>query len=369
MTPGRTLRTGVLAGALALALALGSTTAQPQIHAAQARLGVGVQFHCTWSHYSDAERRAVVGKLAAAGVKHVRIDVGWRALVPARPRRVSEWHVRLADRCVDLARARGMSVLVTLLWTPAWANGGGEEATPPGSVADFAWFARWTARHFRGRVAAYEIWNEPDGARFWRGDAAQYVRLLRAAYPAIKAGDATAKAVFAGVQHNNVHWISAAYDAGAKGAFDVMATHPYQGVGDQPPEAVGDGSSWWLLTDVAAVRSLMVRRGDGRKPIWFTEFGWSVHDNEPGTPSYKRGVTAETQAAYLVRAIALIRARFPYVKRAFWYKDAAVAREDPHEAGYGLLRADLSARPAYTALKSVLAGGASRRGHRGRGGG
>lgn len=357
MTLGGKLCSSMVAGcALALAVALNSATARPTIDTARAGLNVGVQFHCTWSHYSDAERRAVVTKLAAAGVETLRIDVGWRSLQPTRPRRVSAWHVRLADRCVNLARAAGMEVLVTLLWTPRWASGGGDKSTPPARAADFARFARWTAKHFRGRVSAYEVWNEPDVERFWKGDASQYVRLLRAAYPAIKAGDRNAKVVFAGTVHNNVSWISAAYRAGAKGAFDVMATHPYQGIGDQPPEIVGDANSWWLLTHVAAVRELMVRHADGGKPIWFTEFGWSVHDNEVATPPWRRGVTAETQAAYLVRAIALIRARFPYVERAFWYKEAAVAGEDPHEAGYGLLRADLSPRPAYTALKNLLKG-------------
>lgn len=355
MTPGGTLRSGMLAGALAFVVAVSSATTRPTTRTAQASPNIGVQFHCTWSHYSDAERRAVVTKLAAAGVKTVRMDIGWRSIQPSRPRRVSAWHVRLADRCVNLARAAGMEVLVTLLWTPSWANRGADRATPPRRAADFARFARWTARHFRGRVSAYEVWNEPDGARFWKGGAARYVRLLRAAYPAIKAGDRDAKVVFAGTTHNNTRWISAAYRAGAKGAFDVMATHPYQGVGDEPPEVVGDAKSWWLLTHVAAVHELMVRRGDGGKPIWFTEFGWSVHDNDPGTPPYRRGVTAETQATYLVRAIVLMRARFPYVERAVWYKDAAIAGEDTHEAGYGLLRADLSPRPAYAALKTVLA--------------
>ena len=354
MTPRGTLRSSMLVGALAVAVALSSAATGPTTRTAPARPTIGVQFHCTWSHYSDAERRAVVNKLAAAGVKTVRIDIGWRSLQPSRPRRVSAWHVRLADRCVKLARAAGMEVLVTLLWTPPWANGGADMATPPRRAADFAWFARWTARHFRGRVSAYEVWNEPDIARFWKGSAAQYVRLLRAAYPAIKKGDPDAKVVFAGTVHNNTRWIAAAYRAGAKGAFDVMATHPYQGVGDQPPEAEGDANSWWLLTHVAAVRELMVRYGDGGKPIWFTEFGWSVHDNHPGTAPYRRGVTAETQATYLVRAIDVMRARFPYVERAFWYKDAAIAGEDPHVAGYGLLRADLSPRPAYTALATVL---------------
>ena len=353
MTPWGSVRSCVLAAALGFVVFLISAPQGRATDPKNASRLIGAQFHCTWSNQSDAERSEIASKLAAAGAKTVRIDVGWPSLQPTRARRLSAWHVRLADKCVDLARANGMQVLVTLLWTPEWANGGRDQATPPNRRADFAWFARATARHFRGRVAAYEIWNEPEGTRFWKGSVLRYVRLLRAAYPAIKRGDPKARVVFAGTVHNNRRWIAAAYRAGAKGAFDVMATHPYQGVGDQPPEVIGDASAWWLMTNVSTVHELMARHGDGAKPIWFTEFGWSAHGNPAGTPDYQRGVTEAVQASYIGRAYTLIRARFPYVERAFWYKDASRPGEDAHESGYGLLRADLSPRPAYWALAGL----------------
>ncbi len=316
---------------------------------------VGVQFHCTWTNQTNAQRREIVSRFAAAGVRAVRIDFGWPSFEPKRHRR-SGWQIRLADRCVNLARAHGMQVLGTLLWTPAWANRGRDQATPPRRRADFARFARWAARHFRGRVTAWEVWNEPNVKRFWKGSAKRYARLLRAAYPAIKAGDPNATVVFAGLMHNDDRFLARAYAAGARGAFDVMGTHPYQGVGDAAPETVDSGGDWWLMTHVPAIHDLMARYGDGGKPIWFTEFGWSVHENRPGMENWQRGVTAEEQAAFLGRAVALIRLRYPYVERAFWYKDASRPGEDEIQSGYGLLRNDLSPRPAYWALKALLLG-------------
>jgi len=315
------------------------------------RLAVGVQFHCTWSQ-TDARRTAIATSLAGAGVKTVRIDIGWQSLEPRR-HRLSRWHIRLADRCVNLARARGMEVLGTLLWTPAWANGGRDQSTPPRRRADFAHFSRWAARHFRGRVDAWEVWNEPNDWSFWHGSARRYVRLLRAAYPAIKAGDPNALVVFGGLMHNDDRFLARAYAAGAHGAFDVMATHAYQG--DAPPETADDGDDWWLITHVPAIHDLMARHGDGGKPIWFTELGWSVRPNHPGLPFWQLGVTPQEQAAYLSRAAALIESRYPYVEKAFWYKDAARPGEDELQSGYGLLTADLTPRPAYTALKALLA--------------
>jgi hypothetical protein len=351
MTPGGTLRSGVLVGALALTISLTSATQSRQLNPLNAPPAVGVQFHCTWSAHSDAQRRVVAAKLAAAGVRTVRIDLGWSSFQPRRRGGIDPWYTALADRCVNLARAHGMEVLATVLWTPRWANGGRDRATPPTRPADFARFAGWAARHFRGRVAAWEIWNEPEGNNFWKGTPARYVRMLRAAYPAIKAGDPKAKVVFAGTANDSPRWIAAAYRAGAKGAFDVMATHPYRG--DDPPD-IGGGSNAWLAVHATAVRGVMARHGDGAKPIWFTEFGWSAHEDTPGTVLWRQGVTAEQQAAYLVRALPVIAARHPYVEKAFWYKDASRSGEDVHESGYGLLRADLSPRPVYTALKALL---------------
>ena len=196
---------------------------------------VGVQFHCTWSQYSNATRKAVLAKMAAAGIRSVRVDFAWESLQPNGPRHMSPWHVRLADRCVNLARANGMSVLGNLYATPAWANGAAGSTAPPRRVGDFARFAHWAARHFRGRVGAWEIWNEPDYNVYWKGSTRRYVQLLRATYPAIKKGDPKALVVTGGVVHNNDQWLAAAYKAGAKGAFDVIATHPYQGLGDAAP--------------------------------------------------------------------------------------------------------------------------------------
>jgi hypothetical protein len=110
------------------------------------------------------------------------------------------------------------------------------------------------------------------------------------------------------------------------------------------------------MTHTAALVTLMKSKGESTKPIWFTEFGWSTHANTPTMAAWQRGVTPETQAQYLVRTITLVRAKYPYVQRVFWYKERALKGDDTHNAGYGLLKTDLSPRPAYTALKALLSG-------------
>jgi hypothetical protein len=202
-------------------------------------------------------------------------------------------------------------------------------------------------------VVGWEVWNEPNSPAFLAGaDPAGYVRLLRAAYPAIKAGDPDADVVFGGVEYNDVDWLTRAYDAGAQGYFDVLATHPYQGIADLPPDA-RDGTKW-TLTHVSQVRRLMVERGDAAKPVWFTEFGWSTHGVRT-TKNWIRGVDEPRQAEYLAATARLVAAEMPYVQRIYWYSDRDTREGDPQYANYGLFRLDLSPKPALAALAGVNA--------------
>ena len=113
----------------------------------------GVQFHATWSDYSDAQRLEVLDKLAEAGVKWVRVDMGWASFQEDSPDSFTQYHVDKADWIVNQARARGIDVLGMLWRTPEWANGGAGTATPPTNAADYGKIARWAAEHFKGRVA------------------------------------------------------------------------------------------------------------------------------------------------------------------------------------------------------------------------
>jgi hypothetical protein len=318
---------------------------------------VGVQLHGMWNDYSDAQRLAVLDKIAAAHLEWVRIDMGWSSFQDGCRTCFNDWYLDRANFLVDAARQRGLKVLVTAWRTPGWANGGAGELAPPANPADFRSFMTWLAGRFRGRVAAYEIWNEPDSRDFFTGTVAQYAALVRAAYPGVKAGDPAAQVVLGGPINNDTGWLRSVYQAGAGGSFDVLATHPYMGPSDLPPEAPDlRGDNIYLLTHVAAVHELMVANGDGAKPIWFTELGWSSHANGGGEANWDRGVTLQQQADYTVRAIELARSRFPYVENMFLYNERNRATGDVQLDNYGIMWRDLSDKPVYAALRRYLAG-------------
>jgi hypothetical protein len=315
---------------------------------------VGVQYHGLWSDWTDADREAVLDRMAGAGVRWLRLDVGWESLEERGPDRWSDWYLERLDRVVDQAQARHMQGLVTLWATPGWANGGRDRTVPPTDPANYARVATRLALRYQGRVAAWEVWNEPNSPDFFDGDVARYVELLRAAHRAIKGADPEARVVLGGPSYNDTSWLEQVYAAGARGSFDVLATHPYLGPSDAPPETPDDGSPWTLL-HVARVQDIMRAQGDGALPIWFTEFGWSTHANRDGTAPWERGVSPSTQAEYLIRTLYLLRSRFPQVSHVFWYAARDRVDSDVHTNGYGLLTYDLRDKPAYGALRAYTA--------------
>lgn len=319
--------------------------------------GFGTQFHCGWNHYNNASRAAVLDKLKAAGVSWVRIDFAWDGIEDTAKGARNSWYIGMMDTCVNLARARGINVLMTLWLTPAWARSGGNNRMPPTNPQDYSDFARWAADHWRGRVAAWEVWNEPDPYQsFFQGTIQQYASIVRAAYPGFKAGDPNTLVVLGGPSSNDDAWLSQLYGLGVKDYFDVAATHPYQAIGDRAPEFTDDGHRWWF-THTPAIRQVMVANGDAAKQLWFTEFGWSAHANWTGVPNWQRGVTPEQQGDYLVRAHRYAAANWNYVGAMFWYKELAYpGGTDVHEEGFALLNSDLTERPAYWSLKSYLVG-------------
>lgn len=331
-------------------VATGTTAAGAAEPAATPQPAVGVNAHLLWSDWTDAQRITALDKFAAAGISWIRLDIGW-ASVEYRGRGVyEEWFLQRIGTVLDAARARGIAVTAILWSTPPWAGGGPTNAVP--AASDYASIARFMASRFRGKVAAWEVWNEPNLSSFWASaSAADYAALVRAAYPAFKAGDPGTSVVIGGVSEADDPWLAQMYAAGVSGSYDVLAPHPYQAPSDQGPELADDGTIY-RLAHMAAVRGLMVANGDTAKELWIGEVGWSTHTNAVNTPNWALGVTPASQAAYTTRTLDFVRSQLPYVSKVFFYTDRDTGDSDPHQNGFGLLNHDLSEKPAFAALRA-----------------
>ena len=127
------------------------------------------------------------------GVPFVRFTLRWNQVALRRPKdptsprdRAYDW--RRSDRILRGLRRHGLTPVLTLLGTPAWANGGRSPQFAPPRPRDFRHFATAAARRYPW-VQHWLIWNEPN-KRLWLRPtkSAIYVRhLLNPAYEGIHA--------------------------------------------------------------------------------------------------------------------------------------------------------------------------------------
>jgi hypothetical protein len=105
------------------------------------------------------------------------------------------------DAMIDHARARGISVEVTLTGpAPRWATGNRKIGGYKPSVGHFRKFVGAAVEHFKGRVGRYSIWNEPNHVSWLsplKRTGALYRGLYTNGYEVIKRIDPEAQVLIA----------------------------------------------------------------------------------------------------------------------------------------------------------------------------
>jgi hypothetical protein len=218
------------------------------------------------------------------------------------------------------------------------------------------------AAAFTGLVDVWEAGNEPD-AEFVPYDPAGYVnRYLAPAYRGLKQGDPAVRVIAGGVTYSDLDWYRAVAAAGGLRVTDAVVVHPYSSPGQVPPTtpytAGGrpDRYKHYLtyLTEVARWIRTTERPG---LPIWATEFGWASTSFQDPTRPWWNGVGEADQGRFARESVEYLRREVPEVEVAFWYNFRdRTGSTHPHEDSMGLVRRDFSPKPAYVALREVLAG-------------
>ncbi len=316
---------------------------------------VGVQFHGQWGSIDDARRVKVLDLNKAANIPWVRIDLEWRYVEQTGKGVYDQGMLDRYDFLFSECRKRGLKVLGIVVRTPDWANPntGADGTGPPLKPSDFADFCTFAAN--RWKLDAYEIWNEEDPSQtFWTGTPTQYVALLKLAFFALRSVQPSAPVVLGGIASNDAEYLRSLYSLGAGPFFDVVATHPYQQPTNFPPSTPDSPSAAWNYMHFPAVLEVMKVNGDGSKPVWFTEFGYSTHANTGGEANWNRGVNEQQQADFLLEALRIAGA-WPNVEKIFFYKiDNDAGQPNVQLANYGIVNYDLTPKLAYTALKNHL---------------
>jgi hypothetical protein len=228
--------------------------------------------------------------------------VAWPHLEP----RPGEWRFETLDRYVALADHGRVELLLPLGLSPSWVSARPTEpsgyrpgyAAEPRDIGEWRRYVRQIAARYKGRVPAYEVWNEPNLKSFYTGSVDTMVQLSREAFVAIKSIDPAAVVVSPSPTEgaSGVAWLDEYLRRGGGEWADVIGYHFY--VAPDAPEA--------MVSLIERVQAVMRRYGVA-KPLWNTETGWPIESRqrsvEPrGEGLYSRVLSDREAAGYLARA-------------------------------------------------------------------
>jgi len=307
--------------------------------AARAKHGSPFGIHGpTYSHWLSAnhpnlwlEGEARFRVLMDSGAGWARQDFWWGLVEPKQGTFVWEDF----DRAIEAYEQHGINLMVILCYASPWSGG-----ASPDNDAERAFFANYVyqmVNRYKGRVAAWEIWNEPNIQPYWspRPDPVLYAKLLQAAYAAAKKADpdcVVVGGVMAGPDHA---FLAGMYEAGAKGHFDILSYHNY---GQQ-----NEIETEWPA--IEKLRVVMAQYGDTETPIWHTETGFHTGPV---------GLTEPQQAAKIVRysvgLLALGVERMFQLTLMDWTDDP---KHHDLSVYRGLTHADYRTKRSYAAYRTM----------------
>ncbi len=285
------------------------------------------------------------------------------------------------DRIVDAAQRYNLRVIARIDNAPEWSHPATSTLkSPPDAehLDDFANFIRVFVERYRGRIAAIQIWNEPNLTGEWAVedglfrsgpravDPAEYVELLRAAYEGAKSADPNMIVLAAPLATNNetisfrgnmneMDFLQGMYDAGAMPYFDVMSANAY---GKEFPPEDPPSRDKLNFRRVELLREVMERNGDGNKAVWFNEYGWNAAPENGEVTEFPWGrVTSQQQAEYTVEGIKYAREHWPWAGVfTIWYlRQVGDISDTSSEYYFGLITLDFNVLETYKAVQKAAA--------------
>ena len=327
---------------------------------------------------SEAVVSQTIGWLKELGVNWIRLPLYWNEIEAQK----DVWNWAPEDQAIDRLNQAGIHIMLNAIHCPVWAAVDPKQPGLPRDNADFASFMAQAASRYKGRVAAYEIWNEPNLAREAGSpiNVGNFVALLKASYPVIKGIDPAALVVTGGLTPTGVNQPDLAIDDASyltqfyqynngevKQYFDVMGAHT--GSSQNPPDTLwpskpGPGPGWlndpsFYFRRIEQIRQIMEANGDASHQIWLTEFGWASTPTAAPGFGFAALVSEQQQGQYLAGALQLSQTNYPWLEKAFIFQlNMALPQFTPdptdERIAWGLIRRDGSKRPSFFAVQQFI---------------
>jgi putative glycosyl hydrolase len=374
------------AAAAVAALALAVVSVQPAHASRYLRLGIfdqGATLYGGETAFAD---------YAALHVKELRVNLVWASVAKTRPAAPNDpadpaYDWSTYDAAARAAAADGIHLLLSIVGTPRWANGGQSQNVAPTSASDLQSFAVAAATRYSGSFSAggstlpaerdWTAWNEPNNPVFlapqWHKtgshwtivSATAYAKICNAVYAGVHSLGYSSERVACGVtapRGNNaaasarasvspLAFLRAVKKAGLR-TFDAWAHNPYYSKPSETPTTKpsppnGAKATAVVLGNLSALTATL-NQLYGHKRIWITEYGYQTKP-----PDSVFGVTYAKQAQYLTQAVAIARAN-PRVDMMLWF----LLRDEQSLGGWqsGLLTLAGAQKPAFAAFSRAAGG-------------
>ena len=196
----------------------------------ESRLGIG--FEKLDRDAFDPEK--AYDKIAALGVKWVRIQSGWQKTEKEKGVYDFAWLDSIVDNLLSRSLVPWICVCYgNRLYDPLAAETFGAVGCPPVHTEEQreAWhnYCRALAAHYKDRVGHFEIWNEPDGQWCWKHgvNPTELGAFNIATSKALKEGNPDAYVIGGAICKNVVSFLDKALQTGMAEHIDAISYHMY----------------------------------------------------------------------------------------------------------------------------------------------
>ena len=292
---------------------------------------------------ATAEESARLTRRAGGTISRLTLD--WRSAEPTP----GAFDFRPYDRIYRALRRRGVKPLWIPMFAPRWAWDSGTSCSgdcrfPPSAAADPAW-RRLLARIARRypESAGIEVWNEPNSILFWRPrpDVQRYLRLLASAHRAVKRADPRMPVITGGLANLES-------DEDGNVGLDRFAEEMGEANVSRYSDALGLHASPSRDDELLEPALEKILRA-AELPVWVTEVGASTTG-----PEGRARFSEEEQALALVDSYRSFARRVDVGAILVHTLIEPPASAASPERGFGIVRPDLSPKPAYCAIAAEL---------------
>lgn len=244
-----------------------------------------------------------------------------------------KWTWDKLDADLSYAAANHIELFALFNGKGKWNTKDLPKTFPINNLPAWSTYVRETVKHAHGRIRYFEMWNEPPNGTT-NAPASDYAKLVVATYDAAKASDPSCLMGLA-AKSVDLNYLDQAIKAGAKDHFDYLTLHPYEVLGRVLDRV---GMEPVFMSIVPTTRKMLAATNPSKVnvPIIFTELGCNAD---------KKG--ADVQAHALVKAYTMGIAQG--VACINWFEGM-----DGDSGPMGLLQADGTTRPSYTAMAQMI---------------